>query len=97
MQKIINGEMITIIFENEKIRIETISSFGNVSPDGFWYCQDEDEWVSVTKGRAQLQFEDGFVDICTGENMFIPAYKKHRVSYTSDDAEWLCVFVKNLP
>ncbi len=94
MKVIINGEEITTLFENEKTRIEKIKSFGNASPDGFWYCQNEDEWVMLTNGKAQLQYEDCFVDICKDEHMLIPAGKKHRVSYTSDDAEWLCVFIK---
>ena len=94
MKVIINGEEITTLFENEKIKIEKIKSFGNVSPDGFWYCQEQDEWVMLTQGKAQLQYQDSFADICTGEHMLIPAGKKHRVSYTSDDAEWLCVFIK---
>ena len=94
MQQIINGEVITTLLENEKIRIEKISSFGNASPDGFWYCQDEDEWVMLTNGKAQIEFEDKIVDLCKDEHMLISAYKKHRVSYVSDDAEWLCVFIK---
>lgn len=94
MKQIINGEVITTLLENEKIRIETIVSYGNASPEGFWYCQNEDEWVMLTNGKAQIQFEDEFVDLCKDDHMLIPAYKKHRVSYTSDDAEWLCVFIK---
>ena len=94
MKQIINGEVITTLLENEKIRIEKISSFGNSSPDGFWYCQDEDEWVMLTNGKAQIEFEDEFVDLCKDEHMLIPAYKKHRVSFVSDDAEWICVFIK---
>ena len=94
MQQIINGEVITTLLENEKIRIEKISSFGNASPDGFWYCQDEDEWVMLTNGKAQIEFEDKIVDLCKDDHMLIPAYKKHRVCFVSDDAEWLCVFIK---
>lgn len=94
MKQIINGEVITTLLQNEKIRVETIVSHGNASPDGFWYCQDEDEWVMLTKGKAQIQFEDEFVDLCNDDHMLIPAHKKHRVSYVSDDGEWLCVFIK---
>ena len=94
MKVIINGEEITTLFENEKTRVEKIVSFGNASPNDFWYCQDEDEWVMLTKGKAQLQFENDFVNICKDEHMLIPSGKKHRVSYVSDDAEWLCVFIK---
>lgn len=97
MEKIVNGEKITVLYENSKIRVESIISYGNKSPDGFWYCQEEDEWVMLAKGGAELQFEGETVNLCVNENMYIPAYKKHRVSYASPDAEWLCVFVKNSP
>lgn len=41
-----------------KVRIERIVSTGQASPEGFWYEQEEDEWVAVLKGEAVLRFED---------------------------------------
>ena len=69
-KQIINGEEITTLFENEKIRIETILSFGNSSPDGFWYCQHEDEWVLLTNGNAKIQFEDCEKHLCKDDGRF---------------------------
>lgn len=92
--EIFDCEKTEVLFENNKIRVEKILSYGNASPRGFWYDQDEDEWVSLVKGRAVIAFDDGEVCLAAGENMYIPAHKKHRVSGTSADAEWLCVFVK---
>jgi len=39
------NEQITVIFENERLRVERIQSFWNQSPEGFWYNQADDEWV----------------------------------------------------
>ena len=36
------------------IRLQRIISFGQVSPQGFWYDQKEAEWVMLLKGRARL-------------------------------------------
>ena len=40
-------------------RIERIVSEGHVSPEGFWYDQDEPEWVALIRGTAELEFENG--------------------------------------
>ena len=36
------------------IRLQRIISFGQVSPEGFWYDQKEAEWVMLPTGRARL-------------------------------------------
>ncbi len=38
-------ELTEVLAENKHVRIERIVSHGHVSPDGFWYDQDENEWV----------------------------------------------------
>lgn len=88
-------EQITVIFENERLRIETIRSFGNPSPEKFWYDQAEDEWAQVTKGSAVLEFEKSKAALSGGEHYYIKAHKRHKVAYASPDCEWLCVFIKN--
>ena len=87
-------ELTTILFENEKIRVEKIESFGCCSPCDFWYEQTEDEWVQITKGTAILDFGNEKIALNTHENYYIKAYQKHRVEYTSTDCEWLCLFIK---
>ena len=72
-------ELIEVIAANHHVRIERIVSHGHASPDGFWYDQDEDEWVIVLKGSARLQFEDSIVELKPGDCVNIPARKKHRV------------------
>ena len=86
-------EHISVIFENDKMRAERIQSFGNSSPEGFWYDQTCDEWAHVIKGNAVLEFEKIKIELNTGDNYYIKARKRHRVARTSIDCEWLCVFI----
>ena len=39
-------------------RLERIVSTGQSSPPGFWYDQEDGEWVALLSGAAELQFED---------------------------------------
>ena len=56
--------------------------------------QTQNEWVIVLKGAASLQFEDGMVEMKVGDFINIPAFKKHRVDWTTPDEStvWLAVF-----
>lgn len=62
------SEIVRVVFENEKIKVEEIVSNGVVSPVGFWYDNPIDEWVSVTVGGAVLQFETGETALKAGES-----------------------------
>jgi len=77
-------------------RIERIVSRGHRSPDGFWYDQEESEWVALLSGAARLRFEDSEEEITLrpGDHLHIPAHVRHRVEWTDPDADtvWLAVF-----
>jgi len=88
------NEQITVIFENDKMRVERIQSFGNSSPEGFWYDQAADEWVFVIEGYAVLEFKKEKVELKTGDNYYIKANEQHRIVHTSFDCKWLCIFLK---
>lgn len=45
------------MLEATNLRIEQIISFGHSSPEGFWYDQDQHEWVLALKGAARLSIE----------------------------------------
>jgi cupin 2 domain-containing protein len=78
------------------LQIERIVSTGQASPEGFWYDQDEHEWVMVVQGAACLRFEgeDQSIEMKAGDYLFIPAHKKHRVEWTSaaERTIWLAVY-----
>ena len=49
-------EIIQVLFQNKKIKIERIISRGHASEEGFWYDQEQDEFVILLKGNAELKF-----------------------------------------
>lgn len=79
------------------LRIERIVSRGHASPPGFWYDQDEAEWVAVLRGAARLRFEGGEeVALGPGDHVEIAAHRRHRVEWTTPEEPtvWLAVFYR---
>lgn len=91
------GEIIEPLAGGSTVRIERIVSHGEASPDGFWYDQDESEFVLVLSGAARLCFADGEVAVLrVGDWVDIAPHSRHRVDWT-DPAEptvWLAVFYR---
>jgi len=88
-------ETIEQILKSGPLRIERIVSHGQISPEDFWYDQHENEWLSVLQGEAKIAFADGTeTHLKTGDCVFLPAHKKHRVTHTSTEPPciWLAVF-----
>jgi cupin 2 domain-containing protein len=85
-------EVFTTLFEKPGLKIERIASHGHASPAGFWYDQEQEEWVLLVRGEAVLQFE-GRPDLHlkAGDHLRIPAHLRHRVASVSADALWLAV------
>jgi cupin 2 domain-containing protein len=86
-------ELVQILVRATDVRIERIISHGHASPADFWYNQAQQEWVIVLKGAARLQFEDVTVEMKPGDFINIPAFKKHRVDWTTpgEPTVWLGV------
>lgn len=93
-------ELVEVLAEGHgHLRIVRLVSQGHASPDGFWYDQDEHEWVTLLSGGATLSFEDavtGAVKVVVmnpGDWLHIPPHAKHRVENTSRDEAtvWLAV------
>jgi cupin 2 domain-containing protein len=70
-----DGELVSPLYDGGGIRIERIVSFGQASPRGFWYDQEEDEWVLVAQGEAVVSFEEGKTRLKKGDCLLIPAHK----------------------
>ena len=89
-----SDELSTILEQSPHLRIERIVSQGQASPGGFWYDQDQHEWVIVLAGAARIQFEDGIIDLKVGDFVNIVAHRKHRVDWTTPDEPtvWLAIF-----
>lgn len=88
------GEVFQTLAEGPGTRIERIVSFGRASPPGFWYDQDEDEWVCVARGEASLLFEgeDAPRRLAEGAALLIPRGARHRVESVSNPCVWIAVF-----
>lgn len=86
-------ELFTTLMAAANVRIERIISHGHASPEGFWYDQDQHEWIVVLKGSARLMFEDELLEMKSGDFINIPAHRKHRVEWTTPDEPtiWLAV------
>jgi cupin 2 domain-containing protein len=69
------------LLNTPSLRVERIVSTGQVSPQDFWYDQEEDEWVALLQGEAELEFDDGrTLKLQKGDWAFLPARARHRVS-----------------
>ncbi|MBL9082905.1 MAG: cupin domain-containing protein [Planctomycetales bacterium] len=87
-------ELVQKILSGPNLRIERIVSHGHASPDGFWYDQEQNEFVVLLKGAARLRFEDEVIEMIPGSSVNIPAHRRHRVEWTTPDGPtiWLAVF-----
>ncbi|MCE5245184.1 MAG: cupin domain-containing protein [Syntrophobacteraceae bacterium] len=91
-------EIFETLVSSKGVRIERIVSSGQASPEGFWYDQDESEWVVLLQGRAALRTDgsDEVIGLEPGDAVNIPAHLRHRVEWTDPDVKtvWLAVFYR---
>ncbi len=92
-------ELVDDLFSGKSFRVERIVSRGHASPDGFWYDQDESEWVVVVQGEARLVLDGQAepVHLTAGMYINIPAHVRHRISWTHPDMDtiWLAIFYRS--
>lgn len=89
------GEELLTLFESANVKIERIVSHSSPSPTGFWYDQDDDEWVIVLRGTAILEFADGKqVELREGDYLTLARHVKHRVARTDAETIWLAVYIR---
>ena len=88
-------ELCTPLLQKSGFRVERIVSQGHASPPGFWYDQEENEWVIVLEGGAAVEIEgcSETLKLRRGSYMNIPAHTKHRVVSTDPSAKtvWLAI------
>ena len=92
--KDLSDEVFEDILKSKNIRIERIISKGHKT-ELDWYDQDENEWVMLLSGEAEILFEDGsVVELKSGDYIDIKAHQKHKVLWTKEDelSVWLAVF-----
>lgn len=88
-------EIFETLLTQENITIEKVISKGQTTPPGNWYDQEQNEWLILLQGEAELSYENNFrIRLNAGDYLFIPAHQKHRVEYTSWEPVciWLTIF-----
>lgn len=90
-------EIFTTLLQSPGCRIERIVSYGQTSPEGFWFDQAWDEWVLLIQGSAELDVEGQTVKLVPGDHVLIKAGQKHRVTKTSklEPTIWLTIHLSN--
>lgn len=84
-------ELFETLAGSGQTRIKRILSRGHSTG---WYDQDQNEFVLLLQGAARLEFKNTpSVEMQPGDWLEIPAHVKHRVAWTTGDAEtvWLAV------
>ncbi len=91
----LDQEQFDTLVKSAHIHLERIVSNGQCSPEGFWYDQDQNEWVLLMQGSAGLEFEgeSKVIEMHPGDCINIPAHRRHRVVWTSSNGPtiWLAV------
>ncbi|UTM60252.1 cupin domain-containing protein [Photobacterium sp. CCB-ST2H9] len=89
-------ELFQNLLVSSHLRVERIVSRGHQTPAGDWYDQDENEWVLLIQGEAELVFDDSRppVHLKAGQSVFLPAHCRHRVNWTAEGEHtiWLAIF-----
>ena len=93
-----NDEIVEILGRGNNFKLEKIISTGQISPEGFWYDQEQDELVFLLEGNSILSVKDEYniqkkIDLKKGDYLLIKAHLKHRVDYTSKEPPciWLAI------
>jgi cupin 2 domain-containing protein len=90
-------ELFETIFAKGGTRIERIVSYGQSTPVGEWYDQDQDEWVLLLSGFAELLIEGESCPrrLSPGDYLLLPAHCRHRVVRTDAEEKtvWLAVHI----
>lgn len=90
------AERIDELLSRPGLRVMRIVSLGQESPPGFWYDQDEGEWVILLAGGARLRFADEAEPrlLRPGDCLDIAPHRRHRVDWTDPTSAtvWLTLF-----
>ncbi len=89
-------EVVTVLAQGSDWRLERIHSCAARSAQGFWYEQQEWEWVALLQGSARLRFADDPVvkELCRGDWLLISPHRRHRLEGTdpAPGSVWLALF-----
>lgn len=83
------GEIVEIL-NSKDITIERITSLGKTTN----FMESKiDEIVYLLEGNAELEIENKKITLNKGDIYRIYKNTKHKVTYTSNDCKWLCIYL----
>lgn len=78
-------EIFEALLKDKNLKLERIISTGQATPEGEWYDQEQNEWVVLLQGSAELRFENNeIIKLEPGDYVLLPSHCKHRVEKTSE-------------
>lgn len=86
-------------------RFDTLCQLGNVTIERIVssgtqlaerYCQEQDEWVLLLQGEAEISVGDAHLTLHAGDYVTLRARVPHVVHHTSENALWLAVHIRSL-
>jgi cupin 2 domain-containing protein len=76
--------------------LDLIHSCAASSADGYWYDQDEHEWLTLLRGSARLalQSPEQTLDLSVGDGLYLAPHRRHRVERTDPEPGtlWLALY-----
>lgn len=93
------NEFFETLISGLNFKVERIVSNGHITPANELYDQEQDEWVILLKGKANIDFyyPDQSVELAEGDHILIPAHRQHRVIFTDNKIRtiWLAIHFTN--
>ncbi|NCS99594.1 cupin domain-containing protein [Candidatus Parcubacteria bacterium] len=87
----VESEKFEELFRNEKIKVKRITSPKDFSSETFE--SQEDEWVYVISGHANLKIGEEVKELKTGDSVFIPKNTPNQVVETFEETAWLGIYL----
>ncbi len=86
-------ELFETLLKCRNVTIERIQSPAMTRSER--YVQEQDEWVCLLQGQAEMEMDNRILYLHTGETLFIPGGTPHQVLNTSQDplCIWLAVHI----
>ena len=76
--------------------LDLIHSCAASSADGYWYDQDEHEWLTLLRGSARLALHspEQTIDLSVGDGLYLAPHRRHRVERTDPEPGtlWLALY-----
>lgn len=84
-------ERFDVLLRSPGVTLERIVSSGTQPAQQ--YCQDQDEWVMLLQGTAEMRIAGAPLRLQAGQYLMLPKHTPHEVVSTSQNAIWLALHI----